>query len=163
MRGTISSKSTGVTTLEHIDKRTVLEFEDEVHDRGLSPKQQQHIFGGARRLIRFAKKRSIEDNVSNRLTMIDGYMVDMQPNGTVKATDPKPISVADFRLLLDHAEGDDIAMLLTMMNGAMYAKECVYLKWSDFRDGCLVTNRAKTGESFASPCCGRKRLKHWQP
>jgi integrase len=43
-------------------------------------------------------------------------------------------------------DGDDKAMILLMLNCAMYAAEVVRLRWDDVRNGCLVTHRAKTGK-----------------
>ncbi len=37
-------------------------------------------------------------------------------------------------------------MNLFMLNGAFYIQEVIRLEWADINNGCIVTNRAKTGD-----------------
>jgi integrase len=75
-----------------------------------------------------------------------GYLALLSPSETTVSIDPRPIEVADWKKLLAKAQGDDRAMVLLMLNCAMYLQEVIKLQWSDVREGCLVTHRAKTGK-----------------
>jgi integrase len=48
--------------------------------------------------------------------------------------------------LVDEAEGDDGAMMLCMMNFAMYLQETIDLRWKKIKpNGSLIAHRAKSG------------------
>jgi integrase len=72
------------------------------------------------------------------------YLVLLRPNESTVTLNPKPIEPADWKKLLSASTGDDTAMLLLMLNCALYLQEVIMLKWDDIRDGCLVTRRKKT-------------------
>ena len=70
----------------------------------------------------------------------------LTPSESTVNLDPRPVSKQDFRTLLDHAQGDDRAMVLPALNMAAYLQEVVRLRWDEIRDGCVVTRRNKTGK-----------------
>jgi integrase len=37
-------------------------------------------------------------------------------------------------------------MILLMINGCFYIQEVIHLQWEDIKNGCIVTNRRKTGK-----------------
>jgi integrase len=129
--------------LRDITPEAVIKYKDAVHARNTSGKQQQHLFCGARRLLRFAKSRAIAvDAIDQALR----YMSLLQADKTTVNLNPMPVEVGDFQKLLAEAKGDDRAMILLMLNAALYIRETVRLKRSDFRDGCLVARREKKGK-----------------
>lgn len=133
----------GIETLEDITPESVVAYRDVVYARKLTGKTQANLFTRIRRYLSFFRDRAI---AIDELTRLIGYLGLLTPNETTVSLDPKPIEVADWTKLLGKAEGDDRAMVLLMLNAAMYCQEVIRLRWSDIRDGCLVTHRAKTGK-----------------
>jgi integrase len=133
----------GINALRDITPQTVVAFRDAVYARKLTGKTQSNLFTRVRRYLAFFRDRAIAIDEINRVL---GYLALLTPNETTVTLDPKPIDVADWAKLLAAAEGDDKAMILLMLNGAMYLQEVINLQWADIRDGCLVTHRAKTGK-----------------
>lgn len=80
----------------------------------------------------------VVDTLGHSPLIVDGYL------GAVEAV--REATFADFRALLDAAKGDDRAMILLMLNAALYLQEVVSLEWGDLNNGCLVTHRKKTGK-----------------
>jgi integrase len=137
-------KVTGIARLEEITPETVVTYRDAVYTRNLSGKSQSNLFTRMRRYLSFFCTRAI---AIDELSRIISYLRLLTPNETTVSLDPRPIEVADWKKLLSAATGDDRAMILMMLNAAMYCQEVIRLKWSDIRDdGCLVTHRAKTGK-----------------
>jgi integrase len=101
-----------------------------------------NLFSRIRRLVSFAKDRA---TAVDALTQALHYLALLKPSESTVSLDPKPMEPGEFRKLLDNAEGDDRAMTLLGLNGAVYLAELVNLRWSDVRDGFIVTHRAKTG------------------
>jgi integrase len=142
--------------LPDINKKTIVEYQDEVHSRIIARKdgtegpmsgsQQMHLFTGVRRLIKFNAERAVEDNVTDTLNKTLGYMQAWKPSESKKNLNPNPIEQADWKKLLAAAEGQDKAMVLLMLNGAFYIQEVIRLEWDDIKDGCIVTHRKKRGE-----------------
>jgi integrase len=136
-------KTTGIARLEDITDDVATAYQDAVHKQYPNPKTQKHLFSSVRNIFSFAKSRKL---AKEAMVKILRSMEDMKPSGTIVAADPKPISVEDFQKLLAKATGDDKAMILLMLNCAMYLKETINLQWSDIKDGCVVTRREKTGK-----------------
>jgi integrase len=149
-------KITKITDIDDITAQVAIAFQDNVHTRKvkmkggvglhkLAGKQQQHIFSGVKTFLGFAKKRGMA--VEEMAKALE-FLKLMQPNESTKNIDPKPISVEDWHLMLANASGDDKAMILLMLNAAMYAGEVIRVQWSDIKsDGTtLVTRRKKKGE-----------------
>lgn len=136
-------EATGIEGIDDITPEVAVSYQDDVHGRGLSGKQQQHIFSGIRRVVSFAKSRAIAvDAMQKALT----YLELLRPSESAISLDPKPIDVDDWKRLLANAEGDDKAMVLLMLNCAMYLQEVIRLEWDDIRDGCVTTRRKKKGQ-----------------
>jgi hypothetical protein len=113
-------KTTGITTLTDITPEIVVSFQDNVHGRGWTGKQQQHLFAGIRRVLSFAKGRAVAVKaISEALT----YISILTPSESATALDPKPISTAEFANLLKVATGQNRAMILLMLNCAMYLQD----------------------------------------
>lgn len=136
-------ETTRVKTLGDICSEAAVAFKDAVKSRGLSKKQQQHLFTGIRRVVSFAIERSIAVEAANRAL---AFLKCLKTARGAVSLDPKPIEVADWQKLYAAAEADDRAMLLLMLNGAFYIQEVIDLEWDDIRNGCIVTNREKTGK-----------------
>lgn len=145
--------TTGISDLRDIKPEVVVQFSDEISRRviirtdgtegRITAKQQKHIFSGIRRLLRFAKSRALAmDMIRERLECLEL----LQINGAVSDLDPKPIEIEDWKKLLNVAEGEDRAMILLMLNGCFYIQEVINLQWDDIKNGCVVTNRRKTGK-----------------
>jgi integrase len=136
-----------VTNIQHIGQITAkvcVDFQDNVFDRELSGKQQQHIFSGIRRMLSFAVQRALAVSASSKALE---YLRIMQPNESTKNIDPKPITLADWNDLLKVATGEDKAMMLLMLNAALYAGEVINIKWDDIKpNGTMISRRKKTGE-----------------
>lgn len=133
---------TGIKGIEEIEPEVVVAYRDAVYGRRLSGKSQSNLFTRIRRYLSFFRDRAIAIDAINRAL---GYLALLTPNETTVTLDPKPIEAADWHKLLAAAEGDNRAMVLLMLNCAMYLQEVIKLRWADIRDGCLVTHRAKTG------------------
>jgi integrase len=133
-----------VQGLSDITPQAVIAFRDVVYARKLSGKSQANLYSRIRRLISFAKSRAMAvDACAKALVSLEL----LTPSDSTVALDPKPIEAADYQAMLRSAEGDDKAMLLLMLNCAMYLQEVCNLRWSDLKDnGCLVTHRKKTGK-----------------
>ena len=56
------------------------------------------------------------------------------------------MEVGDWRTLCAAGEGRDEAMIRLMLNGCFYIQKVIDLRWDDIKDGCIVTNRRKTGK-----------------
>jgi len=136
-------ESTGITGLREITPAKVIEFRDEVFKRGISGKTQQHLFNRTRRIFTFAASRAIAVKACNDALV---SLKLLTPKDSTVNLDPQPVSPEDFTLLLKKAVGDDRALLLLCLNCALYLQEAMHLEWDDIRDGCLVTNRKKTGK-----------------
>jgi len=135
-------KTANISDLRHITPATVVAFRDKVYARAdlKKGKSQQHLFNHVRRMLTFARSRAIKIPAD----IFDALKL-LTPNSTTVTLAPEPIEPSDFKKLLDTAEGDDKALLLLLLNGAMYLKEAVDLHWDDIKDGCLIAHRRKKG------------------
>lgn len=136
-------ETTGASRLEDISPALAIDYRDALHDSGYGGKTQAHFIAGIRRVLTNAKDRAVAMTaVSTALT----YLELLKPSEVAEAADPKPIEVAEWKTLYAAAESaDDKALLLLCLNGAFYLKEAIELEWEDVKDGCIVTNRQKTG------------------
>jgi len=135
-------KTARVSGLKDVTPEAVVAYRDAVYARNLTGKMQSNIFTRIRRLLTFARSRAIavkaiSEAVENLKLLI--------PSETSVSLDPKPIERKDFQKLLESAEGDDKAMILLMLNAALYLQEVIRIKWTEIKDGCLVTHRMKEG------------------
>ena len=136
--------ATGTSNVGEITPQHLVNFRDKVW-KEYSGKTQSHVFNRFRRIMSFAQKRAV---AVEQLDKILGMTKILEPNETTVSIDPRPIERAEFHKLLDAAEtAADRALLLVMLNAAMYLGEATRLEWGDIRDGkYLVTRRAKTGK-----------------
>lgn len=134
---------TGVTGIDEITPSAVVRFRDDVYSRGLSGKSQSNVFTRVRRYLTFFRDRAVAIDPINKALQ---YLALLTPSESTVTLDPKPVDPMDFQKLLAAAEGDNRAMILLMLNAAMYLQEVIRLDWADIKDGCLVTRRAKTGQ-----------------
>jgi len=145
-----------VDGLDDINPQTVIEYQDEVFKRGISAKQQQHLFSGIRRVLRFAKSRAMAmDTIAKAIS----YLEILKPSETSISIDPKPLSVDEWKQLYGAADGDNKAMILLMLNGAFYLGEVIRLEWDDIKNGCIVTHREKTGQERIAGDVGGRRFR----
>jgi integrase len=131
-----------VLGLKDIITEAVIAYRDVVHAREASGKSQSNLFTRIRRLISFAKSRGIAvEKMAQVLTTLSL----LTPSESTVSLNPQPVEVDDFKALLKAADGEDLAMVLLMLNGAFYCAEVIRLKWTDIIKGCIVTHRAKEG------------------
>ncbi len=146
--------TTGIGSIDEITPQLVVEYQDDVYDRIVTPrggeegpisgKQQQHLFTGIRTILRFIKNRAMAIEATSKVL---DYLSILKPSQTTVSIDPKPISVAEWKSLLKKATGDDLVLVLLMLNCAMYIREAIRLRWDEIKaDGTIVTNRKKTGK-----------------
>ncbi len=137
--------ATDTTTLEDITVEAAIDYRDVLKNSGYNGKTQKHMIAGIRRVLRFAQtERGVApEAVKRALTTLEV----LKPSESSKSLDPKPIEVETFCALLGAANDDDRAMILLMLNGSFYLGEVIELEWADIRNGCIVTNRKKTGEN----------------
>lgn len=136
-------KTALVAGIEDITPEVCIAFRDAVYQRNHSGKSQLNLFSRIRRLLSFAKSRAI---AVGAITEALNNLSLLIPSDTTVSLDPNPIEVTEFASLLKHANGDDRAMVLLMLNCAMYLQEVIDLKWSDIHNGCLTAHRKKTGK-----------------
>jgi integrase len=74
------------------------------------------------------------------------YLELLEPSDRTTNLDPKPIEIEDWNKIVAAAEGEDLAMILLMLNGCFYIQEVIHLQWDDIKNGCIVTKRRKTGK-----------------
>ncbi len=136
-------ETTKVGGLKDIDDKAAVRFRDAVVARKWKGKTEQNCFARVRALLSYCKKRAIAVQEINTALVNLALMV---PSSTTVSLDSTPVEPEDFRSMLDHAEGENRALVLLMLNGALYPQEAVDLKWSDIKpNGCLVAHRSKTG------------------
>ena len=115
---------TGVESLSDITPEVVVCYKDDVYARNLKGKSQLHLFTNIRGFLRFIKGRAIAVEAISKI--LDGLTL-LNPSESTISLDPQPIDPADFKALLDKAEGDDTAMLLLMLNCAyIYRKRLTW-------------------------------------
>jgi integrase len=136
-------ETTGIAGLKDITPPMAVKYRDAVHESGIGGKTQLHQFNRVRRLLRFTKDRAVA--VAEMSRCLDVLSL-LKPSESTISLDPRPIEPADFTALLDKAEGDNRAMVLLMLNAAMYLQEVIRVEWDELRDGCLITHRAKNGQ-----------------
>jgi integrase len=134
------TKTSGVNEVEDITPEVAIAYRDNVYARNVTPKMQMNIFTRVRRLLTFAKSRAI----TGLNDAIDALKL-LVPSDSTVSLDPKPISPEDWVKLFNAATGDNKAMVLLMLNGAFYLQEVVRLKWSEIKDGAIITHRQKEG------------------
>ncbi len=134
--------TTGIVGINDIKPKVVVSFRDTVYARGLMGKTQAHLFNRTRRMLTFAQSRAIAPEA---LTVALNNLKLLKPSESTVANNPKPIDPSDFRKLIDTAEGDTKAMLLLMLNAALYIKEAIDSQWSDIQGDCLLSRRKKKG------------------
>jgi len=134
-------------TLDEIDPELVVAFRDTLHE-AYGPKTQSHVIGGIRRVFTLAKGRAV---AVDAITRIQGYIAPelLHPSEETVVSNPKPVDVDDFHKLLDAAvDPQDRAMVLLMLNAALYVKEVIGLRWDEINNDCLLTRRNKTGRQL---------------
>lgn len=136
-------EATDANSLREITPQLAIDYRDVLHNSGYSGKTQAHIIAGIRRVLTNAKERAVAMVAINTALT---YLELLKPSESASSMDPKPIEVADWKKILATAEGDLRAMALLMLNGSYYLGEVIELEWDDITNGCIVTNREKTGK-----------------
>lgn len=136
-------KTTGAKELPDITVPLATAFKDAVQKRAISDKQRGHIFSGVKTLLRFIRDRGVAVHEISRALE---SLVTLKKKKTPVRLDPKPIKREDWdKLLAAATEPQDEAMLLLMLNGALYVEDYRKLQWDDFRHDCLISRRLKRG------------------
>jgi integrase len=136
-------EGTGIQKFEDIEDGLVVAYRDDLHEEDESGKQQAHICAGVRRLITFAIGQAIRREDFQKIL---ACLKLLTPGKSPDDGDPQPIEIQDWRKLLQAAEGEERAMILLMLNCALYLRELVHVEWSEIKDGCFLSNRKKTGK-----------------
>jgi integrase len=126
-----------------ITAASVIGYRDTIYGRGKSGKYQLHLFNRIRRVVTFARERGL---APERLARSHETLKLLKPSESTVSLDPQPVEREDFAKLLAKAVGDDRALLLLMLNGALYLKEAVSLKWEHVDSGNLIAHRSKKGK-----------------
>jgi len=143
-------------TLRDITPAQITEYRDwavkEFHS-GRSRTWIAHRFGKVKTILNFAATRGVAPDEIGRVMACCKVL--KPPRRT--AADPHPISPRDFEALLSVADAKWKAILLCMLNFAMYAKEAGELlkREVDLERRTLVTDRAKTGMVRVAVVWGR--------
>jgi integrase len=136
-----------IKTLKDIDAQSVTLYKNVVYDRDFTPKYQDNIFNGVRRMLTFAASEALGGDVG--MAALNAAAIPLAllvPSGDTININPKPLKLADWQTLLSHATGDVKAQILLMLNGGFYASEVVRLEWDEITEnGCIVTRRLKEG------------------
>lgn len=133
--------ATQIKTLKDVTPEIVIAFRDAVYTKSVSGKSQQNLFTRIRRLVSFTRSRALAVQECSRVLQCLSLLV---PSETTVSLDPKPITRKQWEKLLKEAAGDDKAMLLLMLNCALYLGEAVALRWKDIKDDVLIAHRSKT-------------------
>jgi len=137
---------TGITNLRQIKSKLCVEFKDTVVKRGWATKTCLRHFNRVRRAISFQIERGISSDEMLRLLNV---LKVLKLKRTKRIVKPNPISRDNFQSLLKVASGADKAMLLLMLNCALYLEEVRRCLWSDITaDGCFVAQREKEGQQI---------------
>ena len=149
-------KITKIASLTEITAERVVEYRDAVYARNLSGKTQSNLYTRIRRYISFFKERAVAIDEMNRVGRNLELLI---PNTTTITVNPQPITRVEWEKLLSASSGDDRAMVLLMLNCALYLQEVIKLEWNDIRNGCLITHRAKTGKCVRVAVLWQQTLK----
>lgn len=145
----------GVTHAREITSEQVKRYDETIlgrFDRGMSPAYVRSRFVQVRAILNWGIQHT-EDKIELR-RVHDLTAILKAPAETV---DPKPVSVADFRKLLDHAQTRERAILLLGLNAAMHNGEVASVKMADIdlKARTLATRRTKTSVPRAATLWAR--------
>ena len=135
----------GIETLRQLTTEAAAEYADHIKQLGHSAKYTKHYFTGVRGVLNFARKRGVHSGDCRHA--LDCLAV-LQAPRQQKAKDPHPIDAEDFKRLHEAADkARDKAVMLVMLNLAMYPSEALALDWADIdlAKKTVVTDRNKTG------------------
>jgi len=137
-------KKTGIVSIEGITAEKCIAYQSAVRESGVGGKMQSHKFGRVRRILRHLAKQAI---AVDSVLKVMPYLQLLAPNGETTSLEPNPISREEFHKMLAASKYPaDRAMLLLMLNAALYLQEVVRVKWSKIKNGCFVSHRAKKGK-----------------
>ena len=133
-------------TVREVTQEQVADYHDWVMQRfskGCSQTWAAHRFGKIKTIFNFAASRGI---APAEVAKVLAFCKMLKPPRK-RSADPHPVSRENFHALLEVADAKWKAILLCMLNGALYAKEVGDLlkKEVDLGRGTLVTDRSKTG------------------
>ena len=141
------AKAVGVSTLAEVNREAVASYHDSVwataKAKGYSPTWVNHRLSGVRAVLSAALKTGRDVDNVRRVLDLTAIFERQQTSGV----NPKPIARDDFAKLLATAKGDMRAILLVMLNAALYPSEAAALRWSelDLDAGTFASRRRKTG------------------
>lgn len=133
-------------SIRDITQEQIAKYHDwamEEYEKGKSRTWVAHRFGKIKSLLNFAATRGV---APTEIAEVLAYCKMLRPPRKESA-DPHPISREDFQALLEVADAKWKAMLLCMLNCALYGKEVGELlkQEVDLDKRTLVTERGKTG------------------
>ena len=123
--------------MSDVTEDSIAVWERALAEKGWADATTRNTIARVKSIIRHCAKRHADCARVLRLLEV----VDMP---SMPAHDPKPIPVNDYRTLLDAADDQWKAILLTAMNCCYYAVDCWTLPASAVRDDEIVFRRAKT-------------------
>lgn len=136
-------KVTGIETLRDIDGLHADLYQK--HLQQFAHKTRQHRVSNVGRMLRYNQKLAV-DVIDEALKYLS--LIELKKDKDMIEAEPTPLTIAEFRKLLKTASSDPFnkAMILCLINFAMYMQEVVRLKWSEITDGQLKARRYKTGK-----------------
>jgi len=137
-------KLTGIKGIDDITAEVAIGYQDKIHKLGYAGKSQSHLFNRVRTILRFVQRRAVAvDAIAKALTSLSL----IRASETTTSRNPEPITVPAFSALLAAADAEDKAMILLMLNAALYLQEVVALRKPDIKDDRhLISHRKKKGK-----------------
>ncbi len=144
------------STVREVTQQQIVNYGDwalNEHRNGKSRPWVHHRFGKIKTLFNYAATRGLAPDEMARVLA----MCKVLKSPRKKAADPQPISREDFHALLNAANAKWKAILLCMLNAALYGKEVgdLLTKEVDLKKGTLATDRSKTGVPRVAVLWGR--------
>ncbi len=149
------------TRVKDVDAATLEKWENKIHDGG-SPKTIQHRLDYVFRLFNYAATKQVDADECKRI--LDELRSMRAELPDLRNPNPNPISVDDFHQLLDGANDMWKAMLLTALNLCYYGCDIRRLPKAalDFKNGWVIFDRAKTGQTTRVGVLWRRTIKALQ-
>lgn len=131
-----------ISSIKDIEDKTGVIYRAELKRRGWKTRTRRTAYSAVKRVLRFGVEQAIgTEHCQSALLKLAGMRESAKQSAALKS---QPISREDFNKLLDAAVGDNKALLLMMLNCALYIQEVCRVRWDEIVDGCFISRRAKT-------------------
>jgi integrase len=133
-------KTTEIKALDDINEKICVAYAKTVNARNQKNSYKAHTFKYIRTIVSFVKSQAIAMDFMQKLIE---KMSLLKVKGEIKDQKPIPLTKDEWEKLYKNAEGFEKALILVMLNGGFHLGEALKLKWSEIKDGAIVTNRTK--------------------